>query len=105
LKATLEGYEKKALGLLSESEKHTTEGKEAIYGFSQNVIRIDEDTPKVADRIVPIYSDELTSTPSEEMILTHHSMIWSMLQLDTTSMPHNVNQLTSLSTELVVPVG
>jgi hypothetical protein len=104
LKAALEGYEKNVLGLLSESEKHATEGKEAICGFSQNVIRIDEDTPKVADRKIPIYSEELTSTPSVEMILTHHSMVWSMLQLDTTSMPHTVNQLTSLSSE-PVPVG
>ena len=69
LENSLEGQAKSVANQVAESTGVVSSSVDCLGNFTRDVILVEEDTPEIAERIVPSYSSDLTATKDPEVLL------------------------------------
>ena len=70
LEAPLVDHEQAVMGGISNISSSIKESKRGVETFSWDVVRFEEDPPKIAERTVPSFTEELSATPCPDEILS-----------------------------------
>jgi hypothetical protein len=89
-----EGHEETVLKKLSACSNDASVGSESVQGFAHKIIKAEEETPHVAQRNVIFFNEELSATPSADVIVKHipaEEMTYYMDDLDDCNKENSVS--------------